>query len=241
MTRVRRFLESRMESIEEFVVKFRQTELLDEKSELLCDFMDDMYEDMAADPTFADASPEELEESKSLMEKRFMCQIYRFVFFPHSAAALSNELFHKHIAEDLQHISADHKALQIREECRAEMPWPAAQQALLKMSAYKSPAEKLSCIVQCCSTLMELLQLGGRSAGADDFFPLLVFVILKANPPDLLATIQFINFFGRNTITSGEGSYWFAQFQTAVTFVQSIDDRYDEEEEKGGDGLDTEA
>jgi len=37
---------------------------------------------------------------------------------------------------------------------------------------------------------MELLQLNGKSAGADDFFPLLVFVILKANPSNLLATIQ---------------------------------------------------
>ena len=37
---------------------------------------------------------------------------------------------------------------------------------------------------------MELLQLNGKSAGADDFFPLLVFVILKANPANLLATIQ---------------------------------------------------
>eukprot|EP00039_Didymoeca_costata_P011494 m.161865 g.161865 ORF g.161865 m.161865 type:complete len:870 (-) comp15192_c0_seq20:1020-3629(-) len=225
MTRVRRFLEFRIDSIEKFIHEFRETELLDEKSGILSDFMDDMYEKMAADPTFADASPEELEESRTLMEKRFMCHVYQFVFFPHETAEVSNNLFHRHIAEDLQHISADHPSLQIREECRAEMPWPAAQEALLRMNAYKSPADKLSCIVQCCSSLMELLQLGGRSAGADDFFPLLVFVILKANPPDLLATIQFINFFGRSAITSGEGSYWFAQFQTAVTFIQSIDDR----------------
>lgn len=111
------------------------------------------------------------------------------------------------------------------------MPWPAAQQALLRMNAYKTPADKLQCIVQCCTTLMELLQLGGKSAGADDFFPLLVFVILKANPPNLLATIQFINFFGGSAINSGEASYWFAQFQTAVTFVQSIDDRIDQKKE----------
>lgn len=107
------------------------------------------------------------------------------------------------------------------------MPWPAAQKALLRMNAYKSPGDKLDCIVQCCSTLMDNLQLGGRSAGADDFFPLLVYVILKANPPNLQATIQFLNFFAGSAINSGEASYWFAQFQTAVTYVQSIDDRAD--------------
>lgn len=70
------------------------------------------------------------------------------------------------------------------------MPWPTAQRALLRMNAYKTPADKLNCIVECCTTLMEILQLNGKSAGADDFFPLLVYVILKANPPHLLATIQ---------------------------------------------------
>ena len=45
-------------------------------------------------------------------------------------------------------------------------------------------------IVQCCTSLMDLLQSDGSSACADDFFPALVFVILKANPPNLLSTIQ---------------------------------------------------
>ena len=44
--------------------------------------------------------------------------------------------------------------------------------------------------MQCCQTLMHLLQLSGQSAGADDFFPVLVYVILKANPPGLLSAVQ---------------------------------------------------
>ncbi len=44
--------------------------------------------------------------------------------------------------------------------------------------------------MQCCQTLMSLLQLSGQVTGADDFFPILVFVLLKANPPGLLSSIQ---------------------------------------------------
>jgi len=225
MTRVRRFLEQHMTDLTQFVSKFKQIEMLDEKSAYLGEFLQQMYGEMAADPTWAEASPEELEDSRLLMEKRFLTHVYRYVFFPHDSSQMNDQLFWEHIKDNLGKISADHECLQIREECRGEMPWPTAQKCLLRMNAYKTPSDKLNNISKCCTTLMELLQLSGKSAGADDFFPLLVFVILKANPPNLLATIQYINFFGSSAINSGEGSYWFAQFQTAVTFIQSIDDR----------------
>jgi hypothetical protein len=54
---------------------------------------------------------------------------------------------------------------------------------------------------------------------------------LQANPPNLMATIQYVNFFGGSAVNSGECSYWFAQFQTAVTFIQSIDDRTESQQE----------
>ena len=72
----------------EFVEGFIAIDLLDEKSEHLTQFMDRMYEEMAADPTWSDASPDELEESKTLMEKRFLCSVYQYVFFPHEMAAM---------------------------------------------------------------------------------------------------------------------------------------------------------
>ena len=40
---------------------------------------------------------------------------------------------------------------------------------------------------------MDLLALGGEPAGADDFFPIFVFVILRANPPYILSTIQVVS------------------------------------------------
>jgi hypothetical protein len=36
---------------------------------------------------------------------------------------------------------------------------------------------------------------------------------------------QFVTFFGSACVQSGEAGYWWAQFSTAVHFIQSIDDR----------------
>ena len=224
MARVRHFLERRVESSTQFVKGFRAIELLDDKAAFLESHLAAAHEDMAADPLWSSATHAELEESRTLMEKRFLCSIYRYVFFPHETAWMNDRLFHAHIEQHLRHITCDHAALQIPAGCRGEMPWPAAQQALLRLNAYKSPTDKLACIVDCCTTLMNLLQLGGQSAGADDFLPLLIFVIIKANPPNLLATVQYINFFGSSAVQSGEGGYWFRSFEAAVTQIQSMDD-----------------
>ncbi len=74
---------------------------------------------------------------------------------------------------------------------------------------------------------MNLLQLTGKTAGADDFFPVLVYVILCANPPNLHSTIQYVRYFGAASVSFGEAGYWWTQFCSAVTFIQSIDDRKD--------------
>lgn len=73
------------------------------------EFLEKMYEEMAADPTWADASPEELDESRALMEKRFLTHIYRYVFFPHELSQMNDALFSQHIKQNLSHITADHE------------------------------------------------------------------------------------------------------------------------------------
>ena len=112
---------------------------------------------MASDPTWAEASPEELEDSRLQMEKRFLTHIYNFVFFPHELSHMNDQLFQAHIRDDLSHLSADHECLQIQEHCRAEMPWPTAQKALLRMNSYKTPSDKLKSIVEVRSAAVPLL------------------------------------------------------------------------------------
>jgi hypothetical protein len=62
-----------------------------------------------------------------------------------------------------------------------EAPWPSAQSEIRTISAYKTPRDKVQCVLRMCSTIMNLLSLATEDSvpGADDFVPVLVFVLIK--------------------------------------------------------------
>lgn len=64
-----------------------------------------------------------------------------------------------------------------------EAPWPSAQSEIRTISAYKTPRDKVQCILRMCSTIMNLLSLANEDSvpGADDFVPVLVFVLIKVS------------------------------------------------------------
>lgn len=53
-------------------------------------------------------------------------------------------------------------------------------------------------------------------------FPVIVYVIIKANPPGLLSTIQFVRNFIEPRLVS-EDAYWWAQFSTAIEFTKTLE------------------
>ena len=73
-----------------------------------------------------------------------------------------------------------------------EQPWPSAQAEIRRIAAYKTPQDKVACVVRCSQTIMNLLSIASSKSvpAADDFVPVMVFVIIKANPPSLLSTVQ---------------------------------------------------
>uniref|UniRef100_A0A8C5QI09 GTPase-activating protein and VPS9 domain-containing protein 1 n=1 Tax=Leptobrachium leishanense TaxID=445787 RepID=A0A8C5QI09_9ANUR len=148
------------------------------------------------------------------------------VYFYLKKNVFSARVLHEHIQRLSKVVSANHRALQIPEVYLREAPWPSAQAEIRTLSAYKTPRDKVQCILRMCSTIMNLLSLANEYSvpGADDFVPVLVFVLIKANPPCLLSTVQYISSFYMNRLT-GEESYWWMQFTAAVEFIKTIDDR----------------
>ncbi|XP_060737427.1 GTPase-activating protein and VPS9 domain-containing protein 1 isoform X5 [Tachysurus vachellii] len=224
---VRLLLEHMESRMQDFIRAFQGFTAADDKTAAVEDFLRYLYGAMAHDVIWQYASEEQLQDAQMAIERSVMNRIFKLAFYPNQDGdILRDQVLQEHINRLSKVVSANHKALQIPEVYLKEAPWPSAQAEIRTISAYKTPQDKVQCILRMCSTIMNLLSLANEDAvpGADDFLPVLVFVLIKANPPCLLSTIQYISNFYANQL-SGEECYWWMQFTAAVEFIKTIDER----------------
>uniref|UniRef100_A0A8D0X666 GTPase-activating protein and VPS9 domain-containing protein 1 n=1 Tax=Sus scrofa TaxID=9823 RepID=A0A8D0X666_PIG len=224
---VRLLLESKEKKIREFIQDFQKLTAADDKTAQVEDFLQFLYGAMAQDVIWQNASEEQLQDAQLAIERSVMNRIFKLAFYPNQDGdILRDQVLHEHIQRLSKVVTANHRALQIPEVYLREAPWPSAQSEIRTISAYKTPRDKVQCILRMCSTIMNLLSLANEDSvpGADDFVPVLGFVLIKANPPCLLSTVQYISSFYASCL-SGEESYWWMQFTAAVEFIKTIDDR----------------
>ncbi|XP_035291895.1 GTPase-activating protein and VPS9 domain-containing protein 1 isoform X2 [Anguilla anguilla] len=224
---VRLLLEQMEAKMQGFIRAFQGCTAADDKTASVEDFLRYLYGAMANDAIWQYASEEQLQDAQAAIERSVMNRIFKLAFYPNQDGdVLRDQVLQEHIQRLSKVVTANHKALQIPEVYLKEAPWPSAQSEIRTISAYKTPRDKVQCILRMCSTIMNLLSLANEDSvpGADDFVPVLVFVLIKANPPCLLSTIQYINNFYASRL-SGEECYWWMQFTAAVEFIKTIDDR----------------
>ncbi|KAJ8934392.1 hypothetical protein NQ314_013433 [Rhamnusium bicolor] len=106
-------------------------------------------------------------------------------------------VLHEHIEKLSKIITPNHKDVLIHKMYLRECPWLPAQDALRALNAYKTPRDKVKCVVHCAKCIMDLLSLSQRngSTTADDFTPVLVYVIIKVTNfvKDTEYVIQVLN------------------------------------------------
>uniref|UniRef100_A0A8C5DYQ1 GTPase-activating protein and VPS9 domain-containing protein 1 n=1 Tax=Gouania willdenowi TaxID=441366 RepID=A0A8C5DYQ1_GOUWI len=224
---VRLLLEHMESKMLDFIKAFQVCTAADDKTAAVEDFLRYLYGAMASDAIWQYASEDQLQDAQMAIERSVMNRIFKLAFYPNlDGDSLRDQLFHEHIQRLTKVVTANHKALQIPEVYLKEAPWPSAQSEIRSINAYKTPRDKVQCILRMCSTIMNLLSLANEDSvpGADDFVPVLVFVLIRANPPCLLSTVQYINNFYASRL-SGEECYWWMQFTAAVEFIKTIDDR----------------
>ena len=92
------------------------------------------------------------------------------------------------------------------------------------LSSPQTPKDKIVCVLRSSQTIMHLLSMANQRSvpAADDFMPVLISVLIRANPFGLLSTIQYVNSFYDNRL-HGEEQYWWLQFTSAVEFIKTME------------------
>ena len=222
---VRNFLEKKEKALTSFISYFKKMGPPDEKAKLVDKFLGFMFKSLESDPGWKAASEEQVAFGHAVIERSVMSQVYVLALFPNGDGdMLRDQILSRHMQQLSERVTLSHRDLRIPRMYHSESPWPAAQREILTMNAFKTAREKVECVVRTCSIIMNLLSLASERSvpAADDLMPVLVFVLIKANPPSLLSTIQYIESFYEKHL-EGEEAYWWTQFCSVVEFIKTMD------------------
>ncbi|KAK4213281.1 hypothetical protein QBC37DRAFT_423264 [Rhypophila decipiens] len=98
-----------------------------------------------------------------------------------------------------------------------------AQQELLKIKSYRAPRDKIICVLNCCKVIFGLLKHANSDSSADSFMPMLIYVVLHANPEHLVSNVQYILRFRSQEKLGGEAGYYLSSLMGAVQFIENMD------------------
>ncbi|KAL8854616.1 MAG: hypothetical protein Q9221_000651 [Calogaya cf. arnoldii] len=99
-----------------------------------------------------------------------------------------------------------------------------AQHQLLKIKMYRAPRDKVVCVLNCCKVIFGFLSTSkSADTSADSFVPLLIYVVLRANPEHLVSNVQYILRFRDQDKLGGEAGYYLSSLMGAIQFIENLD------------------
>ncbi|KAL6239074.1 hypothetical protein BDW75DRAFT_251477 [Aspergillus navahoensis] len=227
--------------------------MVHEQVKIISDFLAFITNKMAACEVWRDVSDSEFDNAKEGMEKLVMNRLYSQTFsptipsppsIPRSASrSKRREMERLHgpwrKGQHQEDVERDEVLAQkmriyswVREEHLDIAPVSSsgrrflnlAQQELLKINGYRAPRDKVICILNCCKVIFGLLRNAKKSdTSADSFIPLLIYVVLQANPEHLVSNIQYILRFRNQEKLGGEAGYYLSSLSGAIQFIETLD------------------
>ncbi|XP_042012072.1 vacuolar protein sorting-associated protein 9A-like isoform X1 [Salvia splendens] len=216
-----------VKAIKSFIVSFLNNAPDEERDSVAVqDFLGNMEVAFRAHSLWAGSSEEELESAGKGLEKYVMTKLFTRVFASIPEDVKADEQLHEKMALVQQFIRPEH--LDIKPTYQNETSWLLAQKELQKINMYKAPRDKLVCILNCCKVISNLLVNAslaskGDHPGADEFLPVLIYVTIKANPPQLHSNLSYIQRFRRQTRLVAESAYFFTNMLSVESFIMNMD------------------
>ncbi|CAF0912699.1 unnamed protein product, partial [Rotaria sordida] len=220
---VKLFLDCKEHLLQKLIDKFSHLSSAEEKMHLIELFLQDCCREITSDINWKTASPEQFAMSQTSIERMVMAKIYTAALYPNGQIDVQrDQVFSSHIRTLAEQLDPNHQKLRIQKICQRECPWPSAQAELRLINAYKTPRDKVGCVQRCIRIIQNLIRLASNSAaGADDTIPILIYVIVKANPPNLLSIMQYVQDLYSSRFTDEESYFW-TMFVSGVKFINEM-------------------
>lgn len=204
-------------------------ETADAQSAAVQRFLEETEDAFRQHPLWRDAREDELEAAGEGLEKYLMTKLHDATF----AFAPEDREQDEHLSAllaALRFVRPEH--LDIPERVRKEGTYAMAMKELNKINSYKAPRDKLVCIMNCCYIINNLLGVAARGAdgvsgstdgfGADDFLPVLIFIVIHSGVEKLESNLQYIQRFRKVTRLASEAAYFYTNVMSATSFISTV-------------------
>ncbi|XWS21993.1 hypothetical protein CRYUN_Cryun30bG0105400 [Craigia yunnanensis] len=176
-------------------------------------------------PLWEDSSDAEIDNALEGLEKYVMTKLHSRTFASSAEDVKMDQQISDKICLLQTFLRPEH--LDIPPVLQNESSWLLAEKELKRINAFRAPREKLLCIMNCCRVINNLLLNASISedrvlGGADDFLPVLIYVMIKANPPQLHSNLKFIQLYRRQCKLISEAAYFFTNLVSAKSFIVDL-------------------
>ncbi|XP_051006645.1 ras and Rab interactor 3 [Acomys russatus] len=98
-------------------------------------------------------------------------------------------------------------------------------QKLSSMHKAYSPGKKISILLKTCKLIYDSMALGnpGKPYGADDFLPVLMYVLARSNLTEMLVNVEYMMELMDPALQLGEGSYYLTTTYGALEHIKNYD------------------
>ncbi|RIA90208.1 hypothetical protein C1645_770424, partial [Glomus cerebriforme] len=204
----------------------RKAWTVNEQIRIIHDFLDFIALKMRSCELWRNGSDAEFENAKEGMEKLVMNRLYKLTFSPVIRGSVTtddrerDEILHQKI-QIFRWVKEEHLDIPIAPHNDQFLEF--AKNELLKINYFKAPRDKLICILNCCKVIFGLIRHVDGEEGADKFLPILIFVVLGANPDNLVSNVQYISRFRNPEKLQSEAGYYLSSLMGAISFIENMD------------------
>lgn len=173
---------------------------------------------------WAEESTEQWERSKISLEAFVQIKLHRTLFIEDTRA--DSQLYDR--IQSLKFITPEHLDIKATASHAAGQSFDrrilsdAVGILTSQLNAARHPLGKVECLKDCSTAIFKALQRMHGDAtvsGADDFLPLLILVLIDANPPRLKSNLKYIQSFVNPAKLVSEAGYIITQFVSAVRYI----------------------